>query len=169
MKEKKTIYRGIERRKFARLDFITPLAYKICKKRTISKILKGYTKDISQAGALCSMKEKVKKGDLLWLSFERGVLNICAELDNRTFIYQNGIVGKVVWVKRKPDNTYSVGIQFITREEKNLSHIYPQIHFLKDKFKLEEPQEAATEEETEPEESSQEEQSSGEDYSGGIE
>jgi hypothetical protein len=40
-------YSGLERRQFLRLDFITPLGFKICKQETISKLLEGYTANIS--------------------------------------------------------------------------------------------------------------------------
>jgi hypothetical protein len=122
--------RGRERRKFVRLDYTTPLALKVCKKATVSRILEGYTADISQIGLLCKIKERVKKNDLLWLSFDRATLTICAEIEKRSLIYQNGVIGKVVRVSRAKNGLYSVGIQFLTREEKNSSHIYPKIKFL---------------------------------------
>lgn len=125
-------YTGPERREFVRLDYIAPLAYKICKKETVTKLLKGYTTDISQAGLLCNIKEKVKPEDILWLSFDRATLSICEEVEKNCLIYQNGIVGKVVRIEPKPDQTFNVGLKFIVREEKNLTHIYPKIHFLKD-------------------------------------
>jgi hypothetical protein len=129
-------YSGGERRQFLRLDYITPFACKVCKKETVSKLLQGYTANISQSGALCKIKEKVRKNDLLWLSFNRATLSICEAIEKTAFIYQNGIIGKVVRVKPKGQGTYDVGLQFITREEKNLTNIYPKIHFLKDPDKL---------------------------------
>lgn len=128
---KKKIYAGPERRQSARFDYTTPLAYKVCKKKTIHKLLQGYTANISQSGLLCNIKDRVKKNDILWLSFERDTLNICKDLEKRSLIYQNGVVGKVVRVEKKGDGTYNVGVQFITREEKNLTHIYPRVYFLK--------------------------------------
>ena len=126
-------YTGSERREFIRLDYVSPLAYKVCKKATVSKLLEGYTSDLSQSGLLCNIQEKVHKDDLLWLSFDRATLNICAELERRAFVYQNGVIGKVVRVEDK-DSGYNVGVQFITREEKNLTHIYPKIHFITEKL-----------------------------------
>ena len=122
-------YRGAERRQFTRLEIATPVAYKVCKEETISKLLEGYTSNISQAGLLCNLKDRVNKNDILWLSFERSVLNMFEELDKRSLIYQNGIVGKVVRTAQKSDNTYDVGVCFITREEKNLTHIHSKVHF----------------------------------------
>ncbi|MCM8795615.1 MAG: PilZ domain-containing protein [Candidatus Omnitrophica bacterium] len=130
----KQIYQGPERRQFIRLDYVSPLNYKVCKKETISKLLEGYTTNISQAGLLCSIKDRVSKNDILWLSFDRSTLEICQELEKRSLIYQNGVIGKVVRVERKKNNTYAVGVQFITREEKNLTHIYPKIYFLEKKL-----------------------------------
>jgi c-di-GMP-binding flagellar brake protein YcgR len=129
-------YTGPERRRFLRLDYVTPLAYKICRQETISKLLKGYTVDISQAGVLCRIKEYVNKDDILWLSFDRATLSICAELDKRCFIYQNGIIGKVVRVEQRQDGDYNVGVQFITRVEENKTFIFPKIYFTKDSSSL---------------------------------
>jgi hypothetical protein len=126
---------GTDRRNFLRLDYITPLACKVCKKETVEKLLTGYTSDVSQAGLLCNVKEKVNTDDILWLSFDRATLNICADLEKRALIYQNGIIGKVVRVESKEDGLYDLGIQFITREEENLTQIYPKIHFLEEASK----------------------------------
>jgi len=123
-------YSGPERRKFVRLDYVTPLACKVCNKKTLTKLLDGYTTDISQGGLLCNIKDKVKKGDIVWLSFDRSTLGICEELDKRSLIYQNGVIGKVVRIENKNNKSFNVGIQFITREEKNLTNIYSKIHFL---------------------------------------
>ena len=131
---KKKNYRGAERRKFIRQEYLVPLAYKVCEKKTVSKLLDGYTADISKAGLLCNIKDKVKLRDLLWLSFNRQTLCICEGLEKRSLVYQSGVIGKVVRAQRKKDGTYNVGIQFVTREEKNLTNIYPKFHFLKEKM-----------------------------------
>ena len=112
-----------ERREFFRLDYAVPLDYKVCKKETISRLLEGYTSNISQAGLLCNIKDVVNTDDILWLSFDRGTLNICEELDKRALIYQNGVVGKVVRVDLKGNNNYDVGIKFLTREEQDMLRI----------------------------------------------
>lgn len=129
------IYGGQERREFTRINYTEPLAYKVCSKETISKILEGYIADISQAGLLCNIRQKVSIEDILWLSFDRATLVICAEVEKRSLIYQNGIVGKVVRIEPRQDNTYDVGIRFITREEKNLTNIYPRVKFMEKTFK----------------------------------
>lgn len=123
-------YNGPERRKFLRLEFVTPLGYKVCKQETITKLLEGYTSDVSQSGVLCNLKDKVSKGDILWLSFDRSTLTICHDIESKGFIYQNGIIGKVARIESKSDSTYNVGVQFITREETNQSNIYPKIYFV---------------------------------------
>jgi len=142
---KKENYTGQERRKFVRIPHNAPLQLKICAKNTLSKLLDGYTINISEAGLLLNVSDKVKKNDIIWLSLDRGILAICENLEKNVFIYQNGIIAKVVRVERKNDNSYDAGLGFITREEKNLSYIYPKIHFLK-------TGEAAGEDEEEPKE-----------------
>ena len=123
-------YQGIEKREFARLDHACPLSFKICKKETVDELFKGYTVNVSQSGILCQLKEKVKQDDILWLVFDRSTLHFCQEIERLTFIYQNGIIGKVVRIEESQDNSFNVGVQFITREEKNISQIYPDVHFL---------------------------------------
>ena len=119
-----------ERRKFLRLDYITPLAFKICKPETIAKILQGYTVNVSQAGLLCHINAAVNPEDIIWVSFDRATLIICQEIEKNCFIYQGGIVGKVVRVENREDGTYTAGIKFIIREEQNLDHIYPELYLL---------------------------------------
>jgi hypothetical protein len=125
----KKSYKGPDRRNFLRLEFKTPLQFKVCKKKTILMLLEGYTSNISQSGLLCHMSEKVKVDELLWLSFDRATLSICEELEKSALVYQNGIVGKVVRVVRKNSQSFDVGVRFLTREEKNLTHIYPKVYF----------------------------------------
>lgn len=109
-----------ERREFVRINCAGPLAYKVCKKETITKLLEGYTYNISENGLLCNVAQNVKLEDILWLSFDRGVLSICEEMEKRVFIYQNGVIGKVVRVESKGCDNYDVGIKFITRQEQTL-------------------------------------------------
>jgi hypothetical protein len=113
------LYDAKERRDFLRIDFATPLACKICKRETLDKLLNGYTSNISQSGLLCNIRERVSENDILWLSFDRSVLNICEELEKRAFIYQSGIVGKVVRIVPVNDGSFDLGVKFVTREEKN--------------------------------------------------
>ena len=159
-------YKGRERRQFKRTNFATPLAYKVCKRKTLSKLFKGYTTNMSRAGLLCNIKDKVKKGDVLWLSFDRSTMYFCQEMDKKSMVYQNGVIGKVVRIKSKKNHTFDVGIQFIIREEKNLTNIYPKIHFMKnlkeslggedENLDLEEPIEEPLEEPEEISESEEE-------------
>ncbi|RJO63520.1 MAG: hypothetical protein C4540_07110 [Candidatus Omnitrophota bacterium] len=126
---------GQERREFLRLEFFKPLSYKICKKKTVSTLLEGYTSNVSQAGILCNIRNRVKKDDLLWLCFDRSVLDICEDMEKRSLIYQNGVVGKVVRIAPKGNGTYEVGIKFVTREEKNITNIFPKSYFIEKQMK----------------------------------
>jgi len=126
------IYQGPERRKFIRLDYIKPLAYKICKKETVDMLLDGYTVNVSEAGLLCNLQDKINPDDILWLRFDRDTLMVCQEIEKRSVIYQNGIIGKVVRSELREDGSCEVGVQFITREEKTVFPIRSAMQFLKD-------------------------------------
>ncbi|MBU1726357.1 MAG: PilZ domain-containing protein [Candidatus Omnitrophica bacterium] len=132
---KRQKYKGPERREFVRLDYSAPLSCKVCKKETVAKILEGYTVNISKSGLLCSVGEKVRKNDILWLGFDRNALSFCSVLEKRALVYQNGIIGKVVRVELKDDGRYDIGIQFLTREEKNSTFIYSKEYFLEKQLK----------------------------------
>jgi len=116
-------YAGPERREFLRLPYSTPLAYKVCNPETLSKLLAGYTVNVSQAGLLCSIKDEVRVEDVLWLAFDKSILIFCSEIERHSLIYQNGVIGKVVRVSRNENKTYDIGIKFITLEEKDALHI----------------------------------------------
>ena len=124
-------YHGQERREFARLPYSKPLAYKVCKQETLSMLLEGYTVNVSQAGLLCNIKEKVNLEDILWLSFDKSVLIICSEMERKSLIYQNGVIGKVVRVDVNDNQTYDIGIKFITRVENDENKIGVRISKLK--------------------------------------
>jgi len=123
-------YKGPEKREFLRLEYKVPLAYKICRQETIDKLLQGYTADISPSGLLCNIKDRVNKDDILWLSFNKSTLSVFELLEKRSLIYQNGIIGKVVRIEQKNNNTYNVGIKFLTREEKDLTNSFSRLRFV---------------------------------------
>ncbi len=112
-------FQGIERRKAGRVEYAVPLSYKVCKEETISKLLEGYTSNISPQGLLCNIKERVSTDNILWLVFDRDTLDFCSQIEKSSLVYQRGIVGKVVRVQDGQNGTYDVGIRFITREEKD--------------------------------------------------
>jgi hypothetical protein len=120
-----------ERREFTRLEFSKPLAYKVCKQETLSNLLQGYTVNISEAGLLCNIKDKVNLEDILWLSFDKSILIICSEMERRSLIYQNGVIGKVVRVDSGENETYDVGVKFITRVEKDIQNFESRLSSLK--------------------------------------
>ena len=111
-----------DRRAVVRITCQTPLTFKICKEETISKIMEGYTQNISSDGLRCTITEKVPKGCTLWLKLDTDALSMCEEIEKKAVILQHGILGKVIWVEKKESNSYDVGLQFITREEKNHSY-----------------------------------------------
>lgn len=122
-------YLGPERRKFIRLDYSSPLNYKICNQQIISKLFEGYTVNISERGVLCTLKEKVNLGDILWLSFDKGALSLFEDIDKHILIYQSGIIGKVARIDHKENDSFNIGVHFLMREEKNITNIFPQVHF----------------------------------------
>jgi hypothetical protein len=111
-------FNGPEKREYIRINISKPIAYKVCKSETLSKLFEGYTVNISEAGLLCTISDKVNLQDIMWLSFDRSVLIACEEIERRSLIYQNGVIGKVVRIDGKDNGLFDVGVRFLTREEK---------------------------------------------------
>jgi len=112
-----------ERRNYIRLSYKKPLMYKVCKKATVSKILQGYSRNISNSGLMCNLNERVSKGNILWLRLDTGALELCKEIEGKSVIIQQGVFGRVVWQKKLLDSTYDIGIRFLTRQERPVSGI----------------------------------------------
>ena len=125
MSEELNDYEGMERRQAERVDYVVPLSYKVCKEETISKLLEGYTSNVSPQGLLCNIKDRVNPDSVLWLMFDRDTLDFCSRLEKSSLVYQKGILGKVIRVQDGRNGTYDVGIRFITREEKDIRHWKP--------------------------------------------
>ena len=114
-----------DRRQFIRLSYKTPLMYKVCKQSTISRMMEGYTRNISQAGLMSNLTGLIPKTSTLWLKLDMGVLSLCKEIEKRCVIVQQGILGQVAWLKKLSKDNYDVGVRFITREEKtNLPRLF---------------------------------------------
>ena len=103
-------YSGQDRREFLRLDYVTPLAYKVCREETIRKILEGYTSNLSESGALCRINNPVNKDDILWLSFDRSTLNIFEDIEKRT-------LKDLKWGLLKPGTKINKGAPLFPRIE----------------------------------------------------
>ena len=117
-REKNNTYIEDERRDFLRLIYETPLMYKVCKKKTFSRLMRGYTHNISRSGLMCNLKNRVPVDSVIWLQLDMGALSMCEEIEKRCTIIQHGILGMVVWASMKKNKSYDVGVRFIAREEK---------------------------------------------------
>ena len=106
-----------ERRTGVRISCQTPLTFKVCKEETISKIMAGYTQNISPDGLRCNISDNVPIGCVLWLKLDKDALILCEEIEKKSVILQQGILGKVIWVEKQNTDSYDIGLQFITREE----------------------------------------------------
>jgi len=128
-KEKNSIKnpQGEERRQFIRLSYKTPLMYKVCKKSTITKIMEGYTHNISESGLMCNINGIIPKAATLWLKLDMGALSLCQEIEKRCVVIQQGILGQVAWLKKLSDQSYDVGVRFLTRKEKINPSITQQV------------------------------------------
>ena len=121
MEEKKL--QGKDRRQYIRLNYRRPFDYKVCREDTVSSLLSGYARNISQAGLLCNLDKEVPRDSTLWLRLDLATLHICQEIEKRSVILQNGVLGRVAWSKHQKDGSYEIGVRFLTKEEKGHQEI----------------------------------------------
>ncbi|MDP1853145.1 MAG: PilZ domain-containing protein [Candidatus Omnitrophota bacterium] len=121
-------HRGIERRRFVRLPYRSPLKYKICKEDTIKKLMSGYTENISQSGLLCNINDQVPLDCVLWLALDMGILSICSEIERNSVILQHGILGRVIRTYQKKNGSFDVGVRFLTRSETDTGSLFQKAY-----------------------------------------
>ena len=91
-------YQGIDRRKFVRLDYVSPLVYKICKKENIDKLLKGNTSNISESGMCIYSDSAHDEGEIIEI---RSALPVAPSR------------AAVKWARKDAAGLYKMGLMFI--------------------------------------------------------
>ena len=120
----------IERREFFRINFERPLEFKSYASDRIAKApdsriggVAGQSQNISSSGILFNTeKNPPQLSSILWMNLDIRTLKICKEIEERALVLNNGLLGRVVRVE-EDKNGYSVGVCFLTQEERNSREI----------------------------------------------
>ena len=112
-----------ERRHFFRINFHTPLRFKIyaSDQEAPKEASKGISQNISPAGILFQTENRPPQlSSILWMSLDIRTLKICQEIEQRALIFKSGLLGRVVRVEEDSDsNSYDVGVCFLTKTEQS--------------------------------------------------
>lgn len=111
-----------DRREYFRINFKTPVEFKIYPSKSGPQAQRGSSQNISQSGILFQIESKPPQlSSLVWMNLDIRTLSICREIEKRALVLNNGLVGKVVRVEEDADNgnVYDVGVCFLTQEQKD--------------------------------------------------
>jgi len=114
-----------ERREFFRINFHTPLRFRIYSSENSGspskskEASKGVSQNISQSGILFQTENRPPQlSSILWMNLDIRTLKICQEIEQRALIFNSGLLGRVVRVEEDSDsNSYDVGVCFLTKTE----------------------------------------------------
>lgn len=117
----------IERREFFRINFEKPLQFKsyVTDRPAKSEAAPTAAKsqNISSSGILFNTeKNPPQLSSILWMNLDIRTLKICQEIEERALVLNNGLWGRVVRVE-EDKNGYTVGVCFLTQEERNSREI----------------------------------------------
>jgi len=117
-------FAGNEKRNFLRFGFEKPLHYSLVTspkdKNMFSSLVKAISKNLSASGMLfISKADKVPEiSSLIMLDIDYKTANVCHEIDQRAFIQNNKLLGRVVRIEDNEDGTCGVGVAFVTKSER---------------------------------------------------
>ena len=113
-----------EKRNFLRFDFEKPLHYSLVTspkdKNMFTSLVKAISKNLSSSGMLfISKADKVPEiSSLIMLDIDYRTANVCQEIDQRAFIQNNKLLGRVVRIEDNEDGTCGLGVAFVTKSER---------------------------------------------------
>jgi c-di-GMP-binding flagellar brake protein YcgR len=109
-----------ERRQFFRIHYHSPLQFKTYSPAIDKQPRLALSRNISQSGILFQTAANPPQiSSILWMSLDMRTLQICREIEDRALIFDNGLLGKVVRVEDNDQESYDVGVCFLTRAEKD--------------------------------------------------
>lgn len=110
-----------ERREFLRMDYETPLDFKILTGDKLTVKSDITSRNISASGLLFRTNKDVSIpaiSDIVWIKLDEKMVNICAEIENDLIIHEGGIYGRVVRISEgEPGISYDVGVCFLRRKD----------------------------------------------------
>ena len=114
-------YKGAERREFFRYRYEKPIHYTQISassdKVNLSKIFDVVSKNLSASGMLFTTTQPPELSSIIVLDLDYRTSRVCQEIEEHALIINDKLLGKVVRIESNDDNSYDVGVAFITQFE----------------------------------------------------
>jgi hypothetical protein len=110
-----------EKRKFFRYHYEKPVKYSIVSlpgnKNMSPRICAATSRNVSVSGILFTSEYMPELSSIVALDLDYRTSNICREIENRVAMVGDKVLGKVVRLEDNEDNSYNVGVAFITKSD----------------------------------------------------
>ena len=112
---------GDDKREFLRVDYETPLNFKVLKDEKLTAKSDVSSVNISACGLLfrTSTESSIPSlSSIVWIELNPKMMNICAEIENDLIIHKNGVFGRVVRIAEgEPGKSYDIGVCFLRKKD----------------------------------------------------
>ena len=112
---------GEEKREFLRMDYETPLNFRVLSGDKLTAKSDVFSQNISACGLLfrTSRESSIPAlSSIVWIELDQKMMNICAEIEADLIIHKSGVFGRVVRIAEgEPGKSYDIGICFLRKKD----------------------------------------------------
>lgn len=113
-----TIYQGIEKREFLRVDYTSQVDVRVFQKDELQVIPVGYTKNVSACGLLFESDVSFPMGSILVVNLDLNTLSNVIEMDASVIEVEGSLLARLVRVEEYvSDKSFGLGLCFIRKQE----------------------------------------------------
>lgn len=110
-----------EKREFLRVDYETPLTFKILKGEKLTAKSDISSRNVSASGLLFRTGNEASipaLSSIVWIQLDDKMMNICSEIEEDLVIYKSGVFGRVVRIAEgEPGKSFDIGVCFLRKSE----------------------------------------------------
>ena len=111
---------GDDKREFLRMDYETPLDFKVLSGEKLSSKKDIVSRNVSSSGLLFRTASETSIPNLssiVWIKLDDKMLNICSEIENDLVMLNGGVFGRVVRIAEgEPGLSYDIGVCFLRKQ-----------------------------------------------------
>jgi hypothetical protein len=110
-----------DKREFLRVDYETPLNFKVLKGERLAAKTDILSRNISASGLLFRTGTESSipaLSSIVWLELDPRMMNVCEEIEQDLIIHKNGVFGRVVRIAEgEPGKSYDIGVCFLRKKD----------------------------------------------------
>ena len=108
-----------DKREFLRVDYETPLNFKVLSGDKLTAKSDILSRDISACGLLFRTTNEFSipaLSSIVWIELDEKMMNICSEIEHELVTHNGGVFGRVVRIAEgEPGKSYDIGVCFLRK------------------------------------------------------